>query len=88
MELAVLLGDKISSRTSQDGVSPYTFSGGAGGMGCPSLAESGTMQVCVESCLQPGVVFCVKLLNANHFFLYICMTCSFVCTHMCTSRLK
>jgi hypothetical protein len=49
MELAVLLGDKISSRTSQDGVSPYTFSGGAGGMGCPSLAESGTMQVCVSS---------------------------------------
>lgn len=41
----MLLGDKISRVTSEGGVTPYTFSGGFGGMGCPSLAESGTMQV-------------------------------------------
>ena len=34
-----------SATTSDHGVTPYTFSGGYGGMGCPSLAESGTMQV-------------------------------------------
>ena len=28
-----------------DGVSPYTLGGGYGGMGCPSLAESGTSQL-------------------------------------------
>ena len=44
-DLAKLLGDKVSAQTSSEGVSPYTFGGGSGGMGCPSLAESGTMQV-------------------------------------------
>lgn len=34
-----------SSTTTSGGVTPYTFSGGYGGMGCASLAESGTMQV-------------------------------------------
>ena len=45
LDLAKQLGDKVSARTSGEGVTPYTFSGGYGGMGCPSLAESGTMQV-------------------------------------------
>ena len=35
----------VSATTSAGGVTPYTFSGGYGGMGCASLAESGTMQV-------------------------------------------
>ena len=45
LEMAKLLGDQISAKTSSSGVTPYTFGGGVGGMGCPSLAESGTMQL-------------------------------------------
>ena len=39
------MGDKLISTTNNRGVTPYTFSGGTGGMGCHSLAESGTSQV-------------------------------------------
>ncbi|CAE8620040.1 unnamed protein product, partial [Polarella glacialis] len=45
LDLSVQLGHKIVSVVSNAGVTPYTFSGGNGGMGCHSLAESGTIQL-------------------------------------------
>lgn len=45
LDLAKKLAGQLLSRTSHDGVTPYTMSGSAGGMQCPSLAESGTNQV-------------------------------------------
>lgn len=45
LDLAVHLGRRILSSVNGQGVTPYTFSGGRGGMGCNSLAESGTIQL-------------------------------------------
>lgn len=45
IDLAIPLGRRINDLVSRDGVTPYTFGGRQGGMGCPSLAESGTIQL-------------------------------------------
>lgn len=45
LDLAVQLGRRILSSVNAQGVTPYTFAGGRGGMGCNSLAESGTIQL-------------------------------------------
>lgn len=45
LDLAKQLGDKILKTVSSEGVTPYTFAGRNGGMGCRSLAESGTIQL-------------------------------------------
>eukprot|EP00440_Ansanella_granifera_P035343 gb/GFBE01038336.1/.p1 GENE.gb/GFBE01038336.1/~~gb/GFBE01038336.1/.p1 ORF type:complete len:751 (+),score=151.33 gb/GFBE01038336.1/:1-2253(+) len=45
LDLSVQLGQRILRTVSSRGVTPYTFGGGSGGMGCHSLAESGTIQL-------------------------------------------
>lgn len=45
LTLAEKLGRRILLTVNQRGVTPYTFGGGRGGSGCPSLAESGTLQL-------------------------------------------
>jgi len=45
LDLSKQLGQRIIGLVSQIGVTPYTFGGGKGGMGCNSLAESGTNQL-------------------------------------------
>jgi len=45
LDVAVKLGRRILQTINDKGVTPYTFAGGKGGMGCPSLAESGTIQL-------------------------------------------
>jgi mannosyl-oligosaccharide alpha-1,2-mannosidase len=45
LKLSQLMGDRLSQVVSAAGVSPYTLGGGFGGMGCASLAESGTSQL-------------------------------------------
>ncbi|CAE7498591.1 MAN1A2 [Symbiodinium pilosum] len=45
LDLAVKLGQKILGVVTARGVTPYTFAGGRGGSSCPSLAESGTLQL-------------------------------------------
>jgi len=45
LNLAEKLGRRILLTVNARGVTPYTFGGGKGGAGCPSLAESGTLQL-------------------------------------------
>jgi len=45
LDLSKQMGQKILEVVSPDGIVPYTFGGGNGGMGCRSLAESGTIQL-------------------------------------------
>lgn len=45
LDLAVKMGQKILAVVTARGITPYTFAGGRGGSGCPSLAESGTLQL-------------------------------------------
>ena len=45
LNLADQLGRRILTVVNARGVAPYTFGGGRGGSGCPSLAESGTLQL-------------------------------------------
>ncbi|CAK9015166.1 unnamed protein product [Durusdinium trenchii] len=45
LDLADKLGRRILSTVNPRGITPYTFGGGRGGSGCPSLAESGTLQL-------------------------------------------
>ena len=42
LKLATQLGDRLIEIVQPDGSTPYAVGGGSGGMGCPSLAESGT----------------------------------------------
>eukprot|EP00928_Gymnodinium_smaydae_P081310 TRINITY_DN64858_c0_g1_i1.p1 TRINITY_DN64858_c0_g1~~TRINITY_DN64858_c0_g1_i1.p1 ORF type:complete len:751 (-),score=120.72 TRINITY_DN64858_c0_g1_i1:104-2356(-) len=48
IDLAEQLGRKILATIQDDGTVPYYFGGGHGGMGCSSLAESGTIQLEME----------------------------------------
>jgi len=45
LDVAVKLGRRILNVVNDKGITPYTFGGGRGGMGCNSLAESGTIQL-------------------------------------------
>jgi len=45
LDMAIPLGRRIVATIDERGVAPYTFGGGMGGMGCASLAESGTLQL-------------------------------------------
>lgn len=45
LDLARLLGNALIEKVRPNGVTPYTIGGSFGGMGCPSLAESGTSQL-------------------------------------------
>lgn len=45
LELAKQLGARINEKVSANGIAPYSFGGGMGGMRCHSLAESGTIQL-------------------------------------------
>ena len=49
LELATQMGDRLIQIVRPDGSTPYTIGGGSGGMGCASLAESGTyVQPCCD----------------------------------------
>eukprot|EP00747_Dinoflagellata_sp_TGD_P107386 gnl/TRDRNA2_/TRDRNA2_170124_c0_seq7.p1 gnl/TRDRNA2_/TRDRNA2_170124_c0~~gnl/TRDRNA2_/TRDRNA2_170124_c0_seq7.p1 ORF type:complete len:552 (-),score=112.35 gnl/TRDRNA2_/TRDRNA2_170124_c0_seq7:14-1669(-) len=45
IDLAIPLARKIMGAVSDEGVTTYRFDGGDGGMGCPSLTDSGTLQL-------------------------------------------
>jgi len=45
LSLSTKLANKLLQATNTEGITTYTFSGGSGGMGCNSLAESGTNQL-------------------------------------------
>jgi mannosyl-oligosaccharide alpha-1,2-mannosidase len=45
LDMAIPLANRISASVNSQGVAPYTFGGGKGGMGCNSIVESGTLQL-------------------------------------------